>query len=112
MTCWYLCGTGIREALANASAPVVAVSPIVGGQAVKGPTAKIMGELGQRIGIATIADHYAGIIEGLVVDTLDGGATLDIAHATTDTLMTTLTDRIRVAQAAFDLADRLVPSTP
>ena len=98
---------GIRDALRAARAPVVAVSPIVGGQAVKGPTAKLMGELGLAVTNAAIADHYAGLIDGLLVDGRDGGAELDLPYAVTDTLMQTLDDRARVAQAALDLAAQL-----
>jgi len=98
---------GISEALAAASAPVVAVSPIVGGQAVKGPTAKLMGELGLAVTNRAIAAHYDGIIDGLLVDVRDGGEGLDIPHAITDTLMKTLDDRAKVAQAALDLAARI-----
>ncbi|WP_313802820.1 2-phospho-L-lactate transferase [Sphingobium sp.] len=98
---------GIRDALAAAGAPVVAVSPIVGGQAVKGPTTKLMGELGLAVTNAAIADHYAGVIDGLLVDQRDGGAGVGIAHAVTDTLMKTLDDRARVAQAALELAERI-----
>jgi LPPG:FO 2-phospho-L-lactate transferase len=98
---------GIREALAEASAPVVAVSPLIGGKAVKGPTAKLMNELGVRPDAKSIADHYAGWLDALLVDTGDPPFALPIAQARADTLMTTLEDRIRVARAALDLADRL-----
>ena len=98
---------GIREALEAASAPVVAVSPIVGGAAVKGPTAKLMGEMGLAVTNASIADHYAGLIDGLLVDERDDVEGLTVAHAVTDTLMKTLEDRERVARAALALADRL-----
>ena len=98
---------GIREALEAASAPVVAVSPIVGGAAVKGPTAKLMGEMGLAVTNASIADHYAGLIDGLLVDERDDVEGLTVAHAVTDTLMKTLEDRERVAHAALALADRL-----
>ena len=98
---------GIREALAAAEAPVVAVSPIVGGQAVKGPTAKLMAELGLAITNRSIAAHYAGVIDGLLVDERDDAAGLSIAHDVTDTLMKTLEDRERVARAALALADRI-----
>ena len=99
---------GIREALASASAPVVAVSPIVGGQAVKGPTAKLMGELGLSVTNASIASHYDGVIDGLLVDRSDDVTGLAVAHDAADTLMKTLDDRERVARAALALADRLV----
>lgn len=98
---------GIRAALTSARAPVVAVSPIVGGQAVKGPTAKLMGELGLSVTNAAIAAHYDGVIDGLLVDERDGGNGLALPHAVTDTLMQTLDDRARVARAALDLAARL-----
>jgi LPPG:FO 2-phospho-L-lactate transferase len=98
---------GVREALAARKAPVVAVSPIVGGQAVKGPTAKLMGELGLGVTNQAIAAHYEGVIDALLVDVRDGGEGLDIAHAVTDTLMKTLDDRARVARAALDLAERI-----
>ncbi|WP_340265886.1 2-phospho-L-lactate transferase [Sphingobium mellinum] len=98
---------GIREALAATAAPVVAVSPIVGGQAVKGPTAKLMGELGLAVTNEAIAAHYAGIIDGLVVDVRDGGEGLAITHSITDTLMRTPEDRARVARAALDLAETM-----
>jgi LPPG:FO 2-phospho-L-lactate transferase len=97
----------IREALVAAEAPIVAVSPIVGGQAVKGPTAKLMGELGLTVTNASIADHYAGIIDGLLVDGRDDVEGLSIPHSVADTLMKTLEDRERVARAALALADRL-----
>jgi LPPG:FO 2-phospho-L-lactate transferase len=98
---------GVREALAKASAPVVAVSPLIGGKAVKGPTAKLVNEMGIRPDAKSIADHYAGWLDALLVDTQDPPVALSIVQARADTLMTSLEDRIRVARAALDLADRL-----
>ncbi len=98
---------GLREALAAAPAPVVAVSPIVGGQAVKGPTAKLMTELGLQISASAIAQHYEGVIDALLVDERDPPESLPIASARADTLMRTLDDRIRVARAALALAAEL-----
>lgn len=97
----------IREALLGATAPIVSVSPIVGGQAVKGPTAKLMQEMGVAVTPAAIAAHYDGIIDALLVDERDSVSRLSIAHAVADTLMTTLEDRVRVALAALALSDRL-----
>ena len=97
----------IRAALSSASAPIVAVSPIVGGQAVKGPTAKLMAELGVAITPRSIADHYAGLIRGLLVDVRDRASDIGVETATADTLMVTLEDRARVATAALALADNL-----
>jgi LPPG:FO 2-phospho-L-lactate transferase len=101
----------IRAALAEATAPVVAVSPIVGGKAVKGPTGKLMDELGIAVTPASIARHYEGIIDGLLVDERDAPGELAIAHDTADTLMSTLDDRARVARAALALAERIAPAS-
>ena len=98
---------GIRAALMNATAPVVAVAPIVGGKAVKGPTAKLMRELGIPVTPQAIADHYRGVIDGLVVDERDGPEGVGIPMTSADTLMVSLEDRARVAGAALALADRI-----
>ena len=97
---------GICAALAGCAAPVVAVSPLVGGKAVKGPTAKLMGELGLAVTNTMIAAHYAGLIDGLLFhegdDVPDG-----IAVARTDTLMHDAADRLRVARGALAFAEGL-----
>ena len=98
---------GIADALRAAAAPVVAVSPIVGGAAVKGPTAKMMDELGIPVTPAAVAVHYGELIDAMLVDERDRDAAPAIDHAFADTLMVTLEDRIRVARAALDLAARL-----
>lgn len=97
---------GILAALKAARAPVVAVSPIIGGKAVKGPTAKLMAELGVPIDNISIAEHYAEILDGLLVDRGDASPT-SIACDNTDTLMQTLDDRVRVASATLALAARI-----
>lgn len=93
----------IRQALMAAKAPVIAVSPLVGGKAVKGPTAKLMAELNTPITNAAIAAHYGELIDGLLVHEGDD-APEGIVIARADTLMKTLDDRIRVARAALALA--------
>lgn len=98
---------GIRAALMKTAAPVVAVAPIVGGNAVKGPTAKLMLELGIPVTPRAIADHYRGVIDGLLVDERDGLQGVEIPTASADTLMVSLEDRTRVASAALALADRI-----
>ena len=99
---------GISAALAAARAPIVAISPIVGGTAVKGPTAKLMGKLGNPVTPAAVAEHYRGIIDAMLVDERDVSGDLTLMHLTCDTLMTTLPDRRRVAEAALELARRVV----
>lgn len=100
---------GIADALRAARAPVVAVSPLVGGKAVKGPTDKIMIELGLPTNVGAIAAEYDGIIDAMLIDERDppGATDLRLPVARADTLMVTLEDRIRVARNALALADRL-----
>ena len=96
---------GVANALRLARAPVVAVSPIIGGQAVKGPTAKLMTELGLPVTNASIAAYYSDIVDGLLIN--HGDDAPGIAQAEADTLMQTLDDRARVASAALALAETL-----
>jgi LPPG:FO 2-phospho-L-lactate transferase len=97
----------IRQALLETRVPIVAVSPLVAGDAVKGPTAKIMRELELEISAATVSQHYGDVLDGMLIDARDPPTALDLPHARADTLMKTLEDRIRVARAALDLADSL-----
>lgn len=101
--------SGLRAALRAASVPIVAVSPLIAGQAVKGPTVKIMKELGLGASLAGLATCYAGFVDGYVVDSQDEleAATLGMPIALTDTLMQSLDDRLRVATAALALARNL-----
>lgn len=100
---------GLRAALADCAAPVVAVSPLVGGQAVKGPTAKIMGELGLPVSATAVAEFYEGLIDGFLLDERDAAcaASLAVPVALADTLMLSLDDRERVARAALSFASGL-----
>ena len=100
---------GMRALLRAAGAPVIAVSPLVAGDAVKGPTAKIMRELGVPLTAASIARHYAGVIDGLVLDARDAAAVGEIdCHVNlTDTLMKTLPDRERLAREVLAFAAAL-----
>ncbi len=99
----------LRAALAAAAAPVIAVSPIIAGRAVKGPTAKMMTELGLAVDPLTVAAHYQGIIDGYVMDDADSqmAAMLDLPVETTGTLMQSLADREALARAVLDFAGRL-----
>ena len=86
---------GMREALARCGAPVVAVSPIIGGRAVKGPTAKMMTELGMIPGAAAVAARYGDLIDGYVMDVEDAGEAAQVAAKVTlaPTLMTSLAEK-------------------
>ena len=103
---------GMREALRGAGVPIIAVSPLVGGAAVKGPTTKIMGELHLPVNAAEIARHYGDLIDGFVLDSRDSHLQDQIACpvAVIDTLMQDTSDRIRVAEDALIFAARLTRS--
>jgi LPPG:FO 2-phospho-L-lactate transferase len=101
---------GMREALAEADAPVVAVSPLVGGHSLKGPTEAFLAWAGLEVSDAAIAAHYSGLANGLIVDrgSRPGGPTLSgvVAHAA-DTLMDDADARVRVARETVELARSL-----
>ncbi|HWD60576.1 MAG TPA: 2-phospho-L-lactate transferase [Stellaceae bacterium] len=100
---------GIREALRACPAPVVAVSPIIGGKAVKGPTAKMMEELGLPVDAAAVARHYRDFLTAYVADETDRDAVaeLELPVVLAPTLMVTLEDREALARTVLDAADRL-----
>jgi LPPG:FO 2-phospho-L-lactate transferase len=100
---------GWRSALRSSRAPVVAVSPIVGGEAVKGPTAKIMRELGLEVSPLTVARHYEGIIRGFVLDEADAAlaSRFDVPVHVAPTLMRTLADKERLAREVLEFASAL-----
>jgi LPPG:FO 2-phospho-L-lactate transferase len=98
----------IRAALRECRAPVVAVSPIIGGQAVKGPTAKMMAELGLPVDAAAVAAHYRDFLDVYIADEEDAAAVagLDIPVALTRTLMQSLADRETLARTVLAAADQ------
>ncbi len=102
----------VRELLASGRVPVVAVSPIVGGAAVKGPAAKIMGELGLPVSALGVVRHYGALVGGWVLDRADAAPGAEAAAggaavAIEDTLMTSLDKAANVARAALALLQRL-----
>jgi LPPG:FO 2-phospho-L-lactate transferase len=96
---------GIREALLAADAPVVAVSPIAGGQVLKGPTESFMAFAALELNAEGVAEFYGELLDGIVADeNVDGVATLQ-----TDTLMDDQRGRARVAGETLVFADSLRP---
>jgi len=94
---------GLREAIAAAAAPVVAVSPIVGGEVLKGPTAAFMEHAGRPLTAEGVAAIYDGLIDGLVADErADGIPTLE-----TDVAMQGPEERRRVARETLAFAAAL-----
>jgi len=99
---------GMREALAGATAPVVALSPFVGGHSVKGPSEHFCAWAGIETSAGGIAQAYAGVIDGLVADEpLDG-----LPSRVTDTLMPDVAGMRRVARVVLELGDALVSADP
>lgn len=95
---------GLREALRAASAPVAAVAPLVGGLAIKGPLAKLMGELGLDVSLQTIADHYSDFLDIFIVDVSDGSSPVAgpaLFHA--QTVMQSDEDRIALAREVLSV---------
>ena len=101
---------GMREAIAGAAAPVVAVSPFVAGAVVKGPTERLMRSTGLEPTAAGVATAYAGLIDGLVVDAADpedGPARPGLSVTRFDTLMADAEARRRIAAATLEFARTL-----
>jgi len=101
---------GIREEIQKRR--VVAVSPIIGGRALKGPAAKMYIELGMEPSAFTVAEHYQDFLTGFILDNLDvdqaGKITnLGVLPFVTDTIMNTPHDRKRLAEEVLDFGTRL-----
>ena len=102
----------IKTFLHTSSTPVIAVSPVVGGQAIKGPTTKIMTELGLEPSAVTIAKHYDGLIDGLILDVLDQSLVsqvedMGIKTKVMNTVMHNDQDKIQLAQGVLDFAQEI-----
>jgi LPPG:FO 2-phospho-L-lactate transferase len=100
---------GVRDSLQRLGAPVVAVSPIVAGEALKGPAAKLMAELGAAPGGPAVAAHYRGLLHGLLIDRVDAAdaaalQALGLASLVTDTVMHSDEDRVRLARETLQFA--------
>jgi LPPG:FO 2-phospho-L-lactate transferase len=100
---------GIRVAIQQSNAPVVAVTPIIGGRAIKGPAAKMMAELGLDVSAAAVARRYVDLIDGFVVDQTDPipEPLEGVTYFRAATLMNTTDDRLRLARAVLRAADTL-----
>jgi LPPG:FO 2-phospho-L-lactate transferase len=97
---------GVREALHACRAPVVAVSPIIAGRAVKGPTAKMMTELGLDASARAVAEWYGELLDAYIVDHADAGSMDGVRPRVTaaKTLMVSLEDREALARVVLDTA--------
>jgi len=98
---------GVRELVR--ARPAVAVSPIVGGKALKGPADKMLGELGLDVSAAAVAHYYGDLLQGFVLDALDGAQaealrSQPLRVLVTDTVMHSEADRERLARQVIDFA--------
>jgi LPPG:FO 2-phospho-L-lactate transferase len=107
----------VRELLRRSRAPVAAVSPIVGGAALKGPLAKMMRETGIEPSPLGVARHYGALVDGWIIDAADREhvaaiQALGFEVRVTDTIMRNTQDKARLAEEALDFARKLTPRRP
>ncbi len=97
---------GVRDALRACNAPIIAVSPIIAGQAVKGPTAKMMTELGMVPSSAAIAARYGDLLDTIILDSGDAAEVddIDCRVLLAPTLMKSVDDKIALARIVLDAA--------
>ena len=103
---------GVQAAMRASGVPIIAVSPIVAGLAIKGPTAKMMAELAVPASALAVAQHYGDLLTGYVVDEQDQallGALRESGHAAiaTPSVMLTLADKIHLAGVMCQFANDL-----
>jgi LPPG:FO 2-phospho-L-lactate transferase len=104
--------TGVREAMKASSAPVIAVSPIVGGLAIKGPAAKMMAELDMPSSAHSVAAYYGDLLDGFVLDQTDAHlqrkiSDLAVPVLCAQTIMRSLQDRTELAQTVLQFAGQI-----
>ena len=100
---------GVRQKLEERAVPLIAISPLVGGAALKGPLAKLLGELGHSCDNLAIARHYTGLLDHLVIDHCDASdaedlRALGISVTVTATVMRDASDRERLAREVLAAA--------
>jgi len=106
---------GVQAALAKTRAPKIAVTPIVGGQAIKGPAAKMLAELGHDVSALGVARYYKEWVDGFMLDAQDASLARDIEALglkvkVADTMMRNDADKRRVARDVLDFVDDLAVS--
>ena len=100
---------GMLDALKASHVPILAVSPLVAGQAIKGPLAKMLAEQRLPVNAQSVARHYQGLLSGFVLDTLDAelAGSLQIPARVTNTVMHSLQDREALARTVLEFAGEL-----
>jgi LPPG:FO 2-phospho-L-lactate transferase len=108
---------GYRDALGETNALVIAISPIIGGKALKGPADRMLASLGHESSALGVARIYAGLIDGFVIDDADRDQTaaieaLGIRVLATDAIMHDVPDRGRLAHEAIAFGESLKVKAP
>ncbi|HUG14114.1 MAG TPA: 2-phospho-L-lactate transferase [Thermomicrobiales bacterium] len=108
---------GMRDAIERSSAPVVAVSPIVGGRALKGPADSMLDSLGHEVSAAGVAALYLGLLDGIVIDEADAALAEQIESSgmrvvVTRTVMQSYEDRAQLARETLGFAATLAATLP
>ncbi len=103
---------GVRAALESTRIAKVAVTPIVGGQAIKGPAAKMLAELGHDVSALGVARYYKGLVDGFVLDAQDAALAprieaLGMRVRIADTMMRNDDDKRRLAATALEFVDEI-----
>ncbi len=102
----------VRVALQRAKVPRIAVTPIVGGQAIKGPAAKMLAELGHDVSALGVAKYYQRLVDGFVLDAQDAALAPEIERLglkvrVADTMMHDDSDKKRLAAAVLEFVDEI-----
>ena len=104
---------GMMETLTSSSAPKVAVSPIVGGRALKGPADRMLASLGHEVSSAGVARMYAGLVDGMVIDRTDereraGIGAIGMRVLVTESVMRDAEDRASLASETLEFGAGMV----
>ncbi|HEX5417117.1 MAG TPA: 2-phospho-L-lactate transferase CofD family protein, partial [Chloroflexota bacterium] len=106
---------GMRQAIGERRVPTVAVSPIVGGQAIRGPADRMLRGLGHEVSAYGVATLYRGLVDGIVIDEIDATLAtriedLGVRVAVAPTIMVDETARERLARQVLDFARQILLS--
>ncbi len=101
---------GVREALRQTEATVIAITPIIGGRALKGPAADMLSDLGHEVSARAVAALYSDFLDVFVLDEVDASMEAHISSlstnlAVTNTVMNTLEDKQRLARTVLQLVE-------
>src|SRR3712207_4806027 len=104
---------GMTESLTSSSVPKVAVSPIVGGRALKGPADRMLASLGHEVSATGVAGMYEGVVDGMIIDRTDEGEragieALGMRVLATQSVMRDAEDRARLASETLEFGAGLV----